>query len=64
MVEKNVIFLKFEGSQISAHYKQSKCFKFAECCQICTKVLNCDGGSTKALHVHLKSVHNIVIMKR
>ena len=63
MAEKNVIFQKFEDAQIWTHYKRSNCGKFEEC-QICTKILKCDGGSTKGLHVHLKSVHNIDLMKR
>ena len=63
MAEKNAIFLKFEGAEIWNHYKKSKCGKFAEC-QICTKILKCDGGSTKGLHVHLKSVHKIDLIKR
>ena len=63
MAEKNVIFQKFKGAQIWTHYRRSNCGKFAEC-QICTKILKCDGGSTKGLHVHLKSVHNIDLMKR
>ena len=63
MAEKNSIFLKFEGAEIWNHYKKSKCGKFAEC-QICTKILKYDGGSTKGLHVHLKSVHKIDLIKR
>ena len=63
MAEKNVIFLKFEGAQIWTHYKRSKCGKFAEC-QICAKILKCEGGSTNGLHVHLKSVHIIDLLKR
>ena len=31
---------------------------------MCTKILECDGGSIKGLHVHLKSVHNIDLIKR
>ena len=34
-------------------------------CKACNKILKCDGGSTKGLHVHLKSAHQIdILLKR
>ena len=33
-------------------------------CKSCRKVLKCEGGSTKGLHVHLRSAHQIDLLKR
>jgi hypothetical protein len=33
-------------------------------CQLCKSSLKVDGGSTKSLHTHLKSKHNICVLKR
>ena len=63
MAETNATFLDFEGAKIWIHYKRSRCGKLAEC-KICSKILRCDGGSTKGLHVHLKSIHKIDLIKR
>ena len=63
MAETNATFLDFEGAKIWNHYKRSRCGKLAEC-KICSKILRCDGGSTKGLHVHLKSIHKIDLIKR
>lgn len=63
MAETNATFLGFKGAKICIHYKRSRCGKLAEC-KICSKILKCDGGSTKGLHVHLKSVHKIDLIKR
>ena len=32
--------------------------------KICKSILNCEGGLTKGLHVHLKSVHHMELLKR
>ena len=60
--ENNIIFLKFGGVEIWAHYKRSRCDQFEQC-QICTKILKCDVGSTKGLQRHLKTGHNIDLLK-
>ena len=57
------IFRDFEGAEIWQHFKRSKCGKLSEC-KICKKIIKCDGGSTKGLHVHLKTIHHIEILKR
>ena len=31
--------------------------------KICKKIIKCDGGSTKGLHVHVKIIHQIEILK-
>ena len=62
MAEK-VQFKDFVGAQIWQHYRKSLCGKLAEC-KICKSILKCEGGSTKGLHVHLKSVHHIELLKR
>ena len=54
MAETIATFLDFEGAKIWIHYKRSRC----------VKILRCDGGSTKGLHVHLKSIHKIDLIKR
>ena len=59
----NSIFRQFEGAEVWQHFKRSKCGKLSEC-KICKKVIKCDGGSTKGLHVHLKTIHQIEILKR
>jgi hypothetical protein len=33
-------------------------------CKKCSTVIKCAGGSTKGLHVHLKSVHGVTLLKR
>ena len=63
MVMDHVKFREFEGAPIWTHYKRSTCGNLAEC-KICKKNLKCEGGSTKGLHVHLKSCHNIELLKR
>ena len=63
MVENKVIFREFEGGPIWMHYKRSSCGNLAEC-KICKRNLKCHGGSTKGLHVRLKTCHNIEILKR
>ena len=45
------------------HFKRSICGKLAEC-NSCKRVLKCEGGSTKGLHNHLKSQHQIDLLKR
>ena len=54
MAVNNVRFREFEGAPIWTHYKRSSCGNLPEC-NICKKNLKCHGGSTKGLHVHLKS---------
>ena len=56
------IFREFEGAEIWQHFRRSKCGKPSEC-KICKKVIKCDGG-TKGLHVHLKTIHQIELLKR
>ena len=36
--------------------------KLAEC-KSCRKVFKCEGGSTNGLHVHLRSTHQIDLLK-
>ena len=62
MAEK-VQFKDFGGAQIWQHYRKSSCGKLAEC-KICKNILKCEGGSTKGLHVHLKSIHHFELLKR
>ena len=57
------LFRDFEGAEIWQNFKRSKCGKLSEC-KICKKIIKCDGGSTKGLHVHLKTIHHIEILKR
>ena len=57
------LFRDFEGAEIWQHFKRSKCGKLSEC-KICKKIIKCDGGSTKGLLVHLKTIHQIEILKR
>ena len=59
----DIKFRDFEGSKIWNHFKRSICGKLAEC-KTCRKVLKCEGGSTKGLHGHLRSVHQIEVLKR
>ena len=63
MAVNNVRFREFEGAPIWTHYKRSSFGNLAEC-NICKKNLKCHGGSTKGLHVHLKSCHNVDLLKR
>ena len=57
-------FQNFAGSEIWKHFLKSVCGKLAQC-KACNKTLKCDGGSTKGLHVHLKSAHQIdILIKR
>ena len=53
MAEK-VQFKDFVGPYL-ATLQKSFYGKLAEC-KICKNILKCEGGSTKGLHVHLKSV--------
>ena len=56
-------FQNFAGAEIWKHFLRSVC-KLAQC-KACNKTLKCDGGSTKGLHVHLKSAHQIdILIKR
>ena len=48
------------GAEIWQYFLRSESGKLAQC-KVCKKVLKCDGGSTKGLHVHLKSTHQIEI---
>ena len=51
-------------SEILPHTERSVCGKLAQC-KACNKILKCDGGSTKGLHVHLRSTHQIdILLKR
>ena len=58
----NIKFKEFVGgeTEIWQHFLRSESGKLAQC-KVCKKVLKCDGGSTKGLHVHLKSTHQIEI---
>ena len=46
-------FQNFAGAEIWKHFLRSVCGKQAQC-KSCNKILKCDDGSTKGLHVHLK----------
>ena len=58
MMGENIIFRQLQGAEIWQHFKRLQCSKLAEC-QICKKVIKYDGGSTKGLHVHLKTIHEM-----
>ena len=58
-----IVFREFDGAEIWQHFKRSRCGKLFEC-KICQKVIKCVGGSTKGLHVHLKTIHQIELLKR
>ena len=56
-------FQNFAGTEIWKHFLRSVCGKLAQC-KPYNKTLKCD-GSTKGLHVHLKSAHQIdILIKR
>ena len=60
----SLVFKDFVGAEVWKHFLRSLCAKFAQC-KVCKKVIKCDGGSTKGLHVHLKSNHQIdILVKR
>ena len=60
----SLVFKDFVGAEVWKHFLRSLCAKFAQC-KVCKKVIKCDGGSTKGLHVHLKSNHQIdLLVKR
>ena len=57
-------FQNLAGAEIWKHFLRSVCGKLAQC-KACNNILKCDGGSTKGLHVHLKSAHQIdILLKR
>ena len=56
-----VLNFKILLAEIWKHFLRSVCGKLAQC-KACNKLLKCDGGSTKGLHVHLKSTHQIDIL--
>ena len=62
MAEKNV-FQNFAGAPIWKYFKRSRCGKLAQCSS-CSKQLKCEGGSTKGLHIHLRTIHKIDLSKR
>ena len=49
-------FSEFKGSAIWEHFLRGEAGQKAKC-RYCNKVLKITGGSTKGLHVHLKSYH-------
>ncbi|XP_043210081.1 uncharacterized protein LOC122375011 [Amphibalanus amphitrite] len=49
-------FAEFKGSAVWEHYLRSQDGHTAKC-RLCKKVLKISGGSTKGLHVHLRSKH-------
>ena len=59
----DIKFRDFEGSKMWNHFKRSECGKLAEC-NSCKRVLKCEGGVNKELHNHLKSQHQIDLLKR
>ena len=44
-------------------FRRSTCGKLAQC-KLCKKTLKCEGGSTKGLHMHIRSIHQIEVSKR
>ena len=58
----SITFRVFSGSEIWQNYLRSSCGKLAQC-KVCKNMLKCDGGSTKGLHVHLKSILLMLEMK-
>ena len=63
MAEIKVIYQDFVGTQIWEHFRRSTCGKLAQC-KLCKKTLKCEGGSTKGLHMHIRSIHQIEVLKR
>ena len=51
-----------EGAPIWKYFKRSLSGKLAEC-NICRKLLKCECGSTKGLHIHLRTIHKINLSK-
>lgn len=49
-------FAEFKGSAVWKHFLRSQDGNTAKC-RVCKKVLKISGGSTKGLHVHLRSKH-------
>ena len=54
------VFKEFDGVEIWVYILRSSSGKFAQC-KVCRIVLKCVAGSTKGVHVHLKSMHQIDI---
>ena len=63
MTEIKVIYQDFVGTKIWEHFRRSTCEKLAQC-KLCKKTLKCEGGSTKGLHMHIRSIHQIEVSKR
>ena len=63
MAEIKVIYQDFVGTKIWEHFRRSTCGKLAQC-KLCKKTLKCEGGSTKGLHMHIRSTHQIEVLKR
>ena len=51
-----IIFRQFEGAEIWHHFERSKCGKLSEC--------KSSRRISRGLHVHLKTIHLIEILKR
>ena len=52
-----------DKSSVWSHFLRSNCKQLAEC-KLCKGHLKVTGGSTHSLHTHLKSKHNITLLKR
>ena len=63
IMTESVKFIDFSDAEIWQHYLRSTCGKLEQC-KICKSVLKCHGGSTKVLHVHIKSTHHIEIKRK
>ena len=63
MAKIKVIYQDFVGTKIWEHFRRSTCGELAQC-KLCKKTLKCEGGSTKGLHMHIRSIHQIEVSKR
>lgn len=60
------IFEEFKRNEVNTvwcHFLRSKSGQVAKC-KHCYKELKCAGGSTGGLHCHLKTLHDIFVLKR
>ena len=56
-------FQVFKKDGIWKFYLRADSGELAEC-KTCKKIIKCSGGSTKGLHTHQKTVHNVELLKR
>ena len=61
--EIKVIYQDFVGTTIWEHFRRTTCGKLAQC-KLCKKTFKCEGGSTKGLHMHIRSIPQIEVSKR